>query len=145
MPCTGASTPASAAVLALCSIHGAAWILQPLHGHARPRHDANGYATPKYGSPKPSGSCRSAWLQQPPSVSTAAHRRCSRPKLGLTPKFASVSYRQAFPHVVSLHRLLLSSYPSGLVTPCHSQLCQVAIVIPARYVQTVSVMLCLSD
>lgn len=95
-PCTGTSTPAGAAVLTLCTIHGHAGVLQPLHGHARPRHDANGHATPQHGPPKPIGGCSGAWVQQPPSVSTAAHRCCSRPQPKLSPNFTSVSHRRAF-------------------------------------------------
>lgn len=95
-PCTGASAPAGAAVLALCTLHGDAWLLQPLHGHARARHDANGHATPQHGPPKSLGGCSSAWVQQPPSVSTAAYRCCSCPQPQLLSTFTSISYRQTF-------------------------------------------------
>ena len=124
-PCTGAGTLASPAVLALCTLYGNAWLFQPLHGHARPRHDANGYATCKHGASKPSGSCSSAWLQQPPSVSAATHRCCPCTQLGFPPEFTSLSYRQA-PRVIHL-RSHVSCLPSSR-SWLHSHTCHPTLI-----------------
>ena len=70
----GASTPASPAVLPLCTIYGYACLLQPIYGYARTRHGSHWHDAFESGPSKPIRSCCSAWVHQSTTIQATASR-----------------------------------------------------------------------
>jgi len=104
---SGTSTPASPAVLSLCSVYGHACLLQPIYGYAGTRHGPHWHDAFKSGPSKPIRSCCSAWVQQPTTIQATASRCHKSTQLRRTTEFTAVAYKYVLCNTTKQHSLLL--------------------------------------
>ena len=103
----GASTPASPAVLSLCSVYGHACLLQPIYGYARTRHGPHRHDAFESGPSKPIRSGCSAWVQQPTTIQATVSRCHKSTQLRRTTEFTAVAYKYVLCNTTKQHSLLL--------------------------------------